>query len=56
MTEQDMEDHMYQIDGCLATGPNKRSSGEERNEDQRRIRRSESPIEKHNRRNNPDQD
>ena len=23
MTEQDMEDHMYQIDGCLATGPNK---------------------------------
>ena len=33
-----------------------RSSGDERNEDQRRIRRSESPIEKHNRWNNPDQD
>ena len=23
MTEQDMEDHMYQIDGYLATGLNK---------------------------------
>ena len=33
----------------------RRSSGDERNEDQRRIRRSESPIEKHNRWSNPDQ-